>query len=167
MKLMSCATIAALTGFATVAAAHDYKIADLEIMHPMAFETIRTAQTAAGFVSITNGGDTADRLIAVEADFPRVEIHTTVMDGDIARMTHLQEGVVIAAGDTVMLRPGGMHVMFMGLAGDPFEVGEDIPATLVFETAGRVDVVFSVEARDPEMDHDTMDHSAHHMKTHD
>ncbi|PJN92451.1 hypothetical protein CNY89_29595, partial [Amaricoccus sp. HAR-UPW-R2A-40] len=32
--------------------------------------------------------------------------------------------------------PGGAHVMFMGLDGDPFEVGEVIPATLVFEKAG-------------------------------
>jgi copper(I)-binding protein len=37
--------------------------------------------------------------------------------------------------------------MFMGLDGDPFEAGESVPATLVFETAGRVEVEFKVEPR--------------------
>jgi copper(I)-binding protein len=126
----------------------------------MAFETVTTAQTAGGFVTITNNGSTADRLVAVQAAFPRVEIHTTQMDGDIARMIHLQEGVVIPAGETVTLQPGGMHVMFMGLGGDPFEIGEEVPATLVFENAGALAVMFNVEAR--QMDgHSGMDHSDH------
>ncbi|MDP5359854.1 MAG: copper chaperone PCu(A)C, partial [Paracoccaceae bacterium] len=59
----------------------------------------------------------------------------------------------------VQLAPGGLHVMFMGLGGDPFEVGETFPATLVFEKAGEVEVVFYVEERTAE----AMDHSGHQM----
>ena len=114
-------------------------------------------------MTITNTGDTADRLIAVEAGFPRVEIHTTEMDGDIARMKRLKEGITLAAGETVALMPGGMHVMFMGLGGDPFEVGEEVPATLVFENAGSLEITFKVEERDMDghgdMNHGAMDHN--------
>ena len=148
---------------ASPALAHDYQIGDLTIAHPMAFDTATTAQTAGGFLSVTNNGAEADRLLAVEADFPRVQIHTTQMDGDVARMMHLEDGLEIPAGETVMLAPGGHHVMFMGLNGDPFEVGEEVPATLVFENAGRIEVVFKVEERaaHAEMDHDAMSHGEH------
>jgi len=163
MKLISLTAIAAICAFATTAAAHEFKIGDLVVNHPMAFETAQTAQTAGGFMTITNTGSTADRLIAVEADFPRVEIHTTEMNGDVARMMHLEDGIVLPAGDSIIMKPGGYHVMFMGLRGDPFEVDEEVPATLVFENAGRLEVIFNVEERKMgdhgSMDHGEMDHS--------
>jgi copper(I)-binding protein len=53
-----------------------------------------------------------------------------------------------------------LHVMFMGLDGDPLDVGESVPATLVFEKAGRLDVVFKVEDADSQTA-DAMDHDAH------
>ena len=163
MKLTSLTAFAALCAFATAASAHEFKIGDLVIDHPMAFETAQTAQTAGGFMTITNTGDTADRLVAVEADFPRVEIHTTQMDGDVARMMYLEEGILVPAGESIIMKPGGYHVMFMGLGGDPFEVDEEVSATLVFESAGRLEVVFNVEARKmgdhADMDHGEIDHS--------
>jgi copper(I)-binding protein len=167
MKLMSYAALAALSLFATTATAEEYTIGDLVIDSPMAFETAQTAQTAGGFMTITNNGDAADRLLAVEADFPRVEVHTTEMDGDVARMIHLEEGLTLPAGETVTLQPGGFHVMFMGLGGDPFEVDEQVPATLIFENAGRIEVIFNVKARTMNahgaMNHGNMDHNATQM----
>ena len=56
------------------------------------------------------------------------------------------EALEIAPGATVTLEPRGLHVMFMGLAA-PWKAGDEIPATLVFETAGAVPIVFKVEAR--------------------
>jgi len=167
MKTLSIAAVAALFA-ATSALAHDYKVGDLVVDHPMAFETAQTAQTAGGFMTITNNGDAADRLVAVEAAFPRVEIHTTEMDGDIARMMQLEDGIEVPAGESIMLQPGGLHVMFMGLGGDPFEAGEEVPATLVFENAGSLEILFKVEERTMDghgemnhdhMNHDEMDHS--------
>ncbi len=160
MKLTSYVAITVLFTIPTTSNAHEYKIGHLVVDHPMAFETAQTAQTAGGFLTVTNTGAEDDRLVAVEADFPRVEIHTTQMDGDVARMMRLENGVVVPAGDTIMLQPGGHHVMFMGLGGDPFEVGEKVPATLVFENAGRLEVMFDVEER--RMDgHGGMDHGDH------
>ncbi len=157
MKIFTIAALAA-TFIATqsVAEAHEFKAGDLVIDHPMAFETAKTAMSGGGFFSVTNNGTETDRLIGVEADFPRVEVHDTEMTDGVARMFHV-EGIDIPAGETITLAPGGMHVMFMGLNGDPLEVGEEIPAKLLFEKAGEVEVVFNVEARSDE----GMDHSAH------
>ena len=165
MKNLLIAAVAVTFAAATAATAHEYKVGEIVVDHPMAFETAKTAQTAGGYLIVTNNGATDDRLIAVEAAFPRVTIHTTEMDGDVARMIELEGGIVVPAGETVTLIPGGMHVMFMGLGGDPFEVDEKIAATLVFENAGRLEVTFNVEARDGHdhgaMSHDEMDHSDH------
>ncbi len=140
---------------ATAASAHDYTLGDLMVMHPVARESAKLAQAGAGYLTIVNTGEEADALLAIEADFPRVMLHNTVMDGDVAKMEHMMS-VPIGPGETVTFEPGGMHVMFMGLNGDPLEDGEQIPAVLVFENAGRLDVVFNVEAMD--VSHDHSDH---------
>lgn len=139
--------IAAAVLWATTAVAHDFKVGDLAVTHPYSFETTQTARSGAGYFEVQNTGDTTDRLIAVEADFPRVMIHQTVVTDGVAKMEHIMGGVEIAPGAVLSFAPGGYHVMFMGLDGDPFELGEAINATLVFENAGTLDVVFEVEAR--------------------
>jgi copper(I)-binding protein len=159
MKLVTL-TAAAFCALSTTLSADEYTVGDIVVDHPMAFATAKTAQTGGGFMTITNTGTVADRLVSVAADFPRVEIHTTEMDGDVARMMRLDDGITLQAGETVTLMPGGLHVMFMGLGGDPFEVGEKIPATLTFENAGTLDVAFSVQERKMG-DHGGMDHSDH------
>lgn len=156
MKLTTFPAVAALCFAASAALAHEYKVGDLVIDHPMAFETPATAMSGGGYLTITNNGTEDDRLIAVQADFPRVMLHTTEMKDDVARMMHI-DAVEVPAGETVSLAPGGLHVMFMGLDGDPFEQGEEIPATLVFEHSGEVEVIFNVEERTTE----AMDHSMH------
>lgn len=147
-------TLLVLTSLPFGVAAHEYKVGDLIIDHPVAAETAQsvTATAGAAYMVITNNGDTDDTLLAVTADFPQVTLHETVIQNEIASMTRM-ENIVIPAGETVSLEPGGLHIMFMGLNGDPFTDGERIPATLVFEDAGAVDVVFNVEALDHNHNH--------------
>ncbi len=148
--------LAAAIGLPTMIFAHEYKAGDLMIDHPVSFETAATARTAAGYMVITNTGDSDDVLLRAEADFPRVEIHETVTEDGVATMQK-QDSIALPAGESVSFEPGGKHVMFMGLT-DPFEAGEEISVKLIFENAGEVDVVFNVEARDG---HDATDHSGH------
>ena len=130
------------------AAAHEVTTDSLVIDHPYALETVATAMSGAGYMTITNTGSEPDRLLSVRADFPSVTLHGTETDAQgMTRMIPV-EGIEIAPGATVSLAPGGMHVMFMGLDGDPFEEGERIPATLVFDRAGEIAVEFWVEPRD-------------------
>lgn len=141
----------------TPALAHDFQAGSLIVDHPMAFPTMSTAMSGAGYFSVTNTGSRDDRLIGVTADFPRVTLHGTEDDNGVMRMFDV-DAIDIPAGQTVVLEPGALHIMFMGLDGDPFEVGEEIPATLIFEKAGQVDVIFYVEPRGPG---GGIDHSAH------
>ena len=60
-------------------------------------------------------------------------------------MRELEKGLEIPAGATVMLKPGGYHIMFMGLKA-PFAKDAKVPVTLVFEKAGSIDIVLDVEA---------------------
>lgn len=136
--------ILALTLIPTFGMAHDYKIGDLMIEHPVARETAATAMTGAGYLTVINTGETDDVLVEVRADFPRVMMHDTETIDDISKMFHL-ETLAIPAGATVTFAPGGKHIMFMGLKGDPFEEGETVPATLVFENAGEIEIEFNVE----------------------
>lgn len=133
---------------ATAAPAHDYQIGDLSIAHPYAFETPAGARAAAGYLSVTNNGDSPDRLIEIRSALPHAAIHTTVIEDDVARMVPV-DALEIAPGETVALEPGGAHVMFMGLESG-FERGASVPATLVFEEAGAIEVMLSVEPRKSE-----------------
>ena len=125
--------------------ADDFKVGDLVIEHPVARATTAMAMTGAGYFVIMNNGTEDDRLVEITANFPRVMMHDTKTDDGIATMFHIEDGVAVPAGGTVTFEPGSKHVMFMGLNGDPFEIGEEIPATMTFEKAGELDIVFVVE----------------------
>lgn len=143
MKISKLATLALLTLLTPAAWAEG----TMTIQEAIAFATPPTAMTGGAFMQITNTGTTDDVLLNVQADFPRVELHTTEFNDGIASMMHL-DSIPIPAGETVTFEPGGLHVMFMGLRGDPLEVGETIDATLTFEVAGVVAVTFNVVERE-------------------
>jgi copper(I)-binding protein len=149
------ATLLASAVLATPAFAQSYRVGSLEIEQPWTRATAPTAPTAGGYLKIVNTGTTADRLVAVRSTASaRTEIHEMKMDGSVMRMRELEKGLEIPAGATVMLQPGGYHVMFMQLK-EPFKEGAKVPVTLVFEKAGSVDVVFTVNAMGtmPKMSH--------------
>lgn len=156
MTFKTLAAAAALSLLSTALWAHEFKVGNLEIVHPMAFETAPMAMTGVGFMTIINSGTEADRLIAVRADFPKVGIHESVVTDGVNRMLPV-EAIELAPGETVSLEPGGRHVMFMGLNGRQFKEGEEFPATLVFERAGELPVTFKIgkpsEGMDMKMQH--------------
>ena len=132
--------------WSAAALAHGYKLGQLEIGHPWTRATAPTAPTGGGFLTITNTGTTADRLIAVKSPAAdRVEVHEMKMDGNVMRMRALDQGIEIPPGAAVELKPGGFHIMFMGLKA-PFAKDTRVPVTLVLEKAGSIDVEFTVMA---------------------
>ena len=133
------------------AASHEVITDSLVIDHPYALETAATAISGAGYMTITNTGTEPDRLLEVRADFPRVTLHGTRTDAQgVIRMSPVA-GIDIAPGETVTFATGGSRVVFLGFDGKPFEEGQRIPATLVFERAGEIPVEFWVEPRDSGM----------------
>lgn len=151
--LALCAALA----LATSVQAHGVTAGDLEIIHPNILAPVASAKSAAGYMAIANEGTTADRLIGIEVpSVKHSELHTTEHSADgVARMMHV-DAIEIPAGETVLLERGGMHIMFMGLT-EPMVEGQMVPATLIFEQAGRVEVEFSVDPSDG-VDHSAMGH---------
>ncbi|MBT9370175.1 copper chaperone PCu(A)C [Rhizobium sp. CSW-27] len=102
-----------------------------------------------GYITITNSGKEADRLVSAET--PRsamVELHEMAMNGDVMVMRPLEKGIEIPAGETVELKPGGLHLMFMKVR-QPFKQGETVPVTFTFEKAGKVETLLPVAAAGP------------------
>ena len=128
------------------ALAHDYKLGALEISRPWARATPPSAPAGGGFLKITNTGSTPDRLVSASSPAAElVQVHEMKMDGNVMRMRAVENGLEIPAGGSVMLAPGGFHLMMTGLKA-PLKQGTSVPVTLVFEKAGKVDVELAVEA---------------------
>jgi periplasmic copper chaperone A len=107
------------------------------------------SEVGAGYLMLRNTGETPDRLVAVTSErAERAEIHETTMVDDVMRMRPLGDGLEIAPGATVELAPGGLHIMFHGVA-EPFAAGERFPARLVFQQGGERAVTFEVVGRAP------------------
>lgn len=104
------------------------------------------AKIASGYLTIANKGTSADRLVsATSARSGRIEIHEMSMTNGVMQMRPVAGPLEIKPGESVVLKPGGYHVMFMDLK-MPLKEGESLPATLQFEKAGALDVTFSVGA---------------------
>jgi copper(I)-binding protein len=92
--------------------------------------------STAAYLTITNSGAGADRLLAVSAPAPiAAALHETSHEGGISRMRPLDQGLEIPAGGSVELRPGGTHVMLTGLD-SPLSPGDALPLVLRFERSG-------------------------------
>lgn len=120
------------------------KLGDLELSAAFTRAMAPNAGSGGGFVTITNKGHRDDRLIDAKSDAAnRVEIHEMKMEGDVMKMGQLEDGIIIPAGASVTLEPGGLHIMFMQVE-ERFVEGEMVPLTLTFEKAGDVDVMLKV-----------------------
>lgn len=123
-----------------------------------AISPVPGAPSGAAYMIIRNSAETADRLLSVRSPVARsVELHGHEEVDGVMRMRPIAEPVELPAGGEARLERGGIHVMFMGVL-EPFEDGEVIPVTLVFESAGEMTVDVPVDfgrlTGEPSADHD-------------
>ena len=124
--------------------AGDYHVGSLDITGPWSRATPKGASVAAGYLTIRNAGTAADRLVGGSSSAAaKFEVHEMSMENGVMKMRPLKDGLEIKPGETVELKPQGLHVMFVGLK-NPLKQGDHVKATLVFEKAGKVDVDFDV-----------------------
>ena len=136
------------------ASAHDtFKIGSLEISKGFSRTTLPGAPVGGGYLTITNTGAEDDTLLSASTPVAEsVSLHQTMMEGDISKMSDTSEGVTISADSTVVLEPGGLHLMFNDLK-QRLVAEERVPVTLTFAKAGTIDielVVGTVNAKEPE-----------------
>ncbi|MGB5076797.1 MAG: copper chaperone PCu(A)C, partial [Sphingorhabdus sp.] len=130
---------------ATPLMAHNFKAGSLTISHPWARETAKGQVVGGGFMKITNNGKADDRLVSATSNASaEVQVHTMSMNNGVMQMRQLKDGIAIPAGQTVELKPGSLHVMFMGLK-KPLVRGTKLPVTLRFARAGAVKVQFAIQ----------------------
>ena len=105
------AALAVTILFARPAFAADAPIA---IAHAWLRATPKTAPVAGGYVTLTNTGKEPDTLVSASLPMaPDGQVHTMTMTNGVMAMHRLDDGLVLAPGVTVTLRPGGDHLMFL------------------------------------------------------
>lgn len=150
-SLKSPAPIIRITAKAAQGSGHDHSAMDMDVVKAGGLEVSDGTTKAmlpgqpvgGGYVTIRNTGNGDDRLIGIESTAAgRAEIHEMAMVNDVMKMRKLDDGIIIPAGQTVELKPGGLHMMFFDVR-KPFAEGDKVPVTLIFEKAGKVEIVLS------------------------
>ncbi|WP_084039098.1 copper chaperone PCu(A)C [Demequina sp. NBRC 110053] len=159
---LAALTVAALTGCASASDDAAGDSGEITITDPWV-KAVDEGMTAA-FGELTNGTDQAIVLVAASTDAsPMIELHETVTGDDGAAMMQQKEaGFTIEPGESLLMEPGGNHIMLMGVE-EPIEVGAEVDFTLSFEDGETFEFTavakeFSGANEEYEGDHGDMDH---------
>ncbi|MDE0388985.1 MAG: copper chaperone PCu(A)C [Rhodospirillales bacterium] len=151
----------AILGTAAPAQAHEEKTGAITIVHPWSRPAAQ-GHNGVIYLGIKNQGAADDRLVAVSTPLAtRVELHRSTMEEGVHRMEKV-ESIVVPAGGTVELAPGGFHVMLVDLK-FMLMAEETIPVTFTFERSGTITTGVAVEVRGGGND----DHGGHDDHDHD
>lgn len=126
----------------TLSACGGEKKPDIKISGAWARQSPMAATNGAAYMVIENKGGAEDALIGADADVSDVvEIHEMLIDENNVMHMKPVEGqrLVIPAKGKVELKPGGYHIMFIGLK-EPLKEGQVIDLTLKFEKSGEMKV---------------------------
>jgi copper(I)-binding protein len=136
-KLFALALTAALA-LATASA----QTSQPQVTNAWARATSGTSQPGVAYLTIQSA--TPDRLVAASTPVAKTtELHTMSMSGGVMQMRPAA-GIDIPVGQPVTLKPGGEHIMLMGLD-HALREGQHFPLTLTFEKAGAREVTVAVE----------------------
>jgi copper(I)-binding protein len=103
----------------------------------------------AAYLTIDNTTDKLARVVDAETDAAaRVELHRTVIEGELAQMQPLNT-LEVPPGETLQIEPPGTHLMLIGLHQD-LEEGETFPLSLTFESGEVITLDVLVQMIAPE-----------------
>lgn len=113
--------------------------------------TVGDLRISAAYMTIANQTGEDDVLKAASTPrAKRVELHITQMtDEGVMKMRPVKDGLPVPAGGTALLKPGGAHVMLMGLD-EALVDGGELPLTLEFEKSGPVELSVPVRTQSPQ-----------------
>ena len=139
-KTLAVATC--ILAFSGIAHAQEAKVGNIKIEGAYTRSTVPGQKAAGGFMKITDQG-AADQLIGASSTVSdEVQLHTMSMDGNVMQMRQVK-AIDVPANGSVELKPGGLHLMLMGLKA-PLAAGSTIPVKLKFAKAGEVEVKLPV-----------------------
>jgi periplasmic copper chaperone A len=95
---------------------------------------------------VTNTGAKPERLSCLSSEAAdKCQIHQMSMDNGVMKMREIEGGVEIKPGDSVTFKPGGYHMMLVGLKA-PLVQGKTVAATLKVDTGATAQVEFPIAA---------------------
>lgn len=122
---------------------HVYLVGQLRVMQPWIDADTDTATLADGYLVVENRGQSPDKLVGVDLGIAdEVSLSTSASE-----TTAASSGMPIAAGGTLVLKPGDAHLVLHGLRHD-IRKGDRIPGIVRFEEAGPVTVEFTTDRAD-------------------
>jgi periplasmic copper chaperone A len=137
---------AALVLFLGLGIAGAQSSASISVEKPFSRATPGGSKVGAGYMTIINKGNAADRLVSASSPAAgKVEIHEMTMQDGVMKMRELAGGFPIEAGKSASLAPHGTHLMLMDLKA-PLKEGDKVPVTLNFEKAGKIEVTLDVQS---------------------
>lgn len=105
---------------------------------------IPTPANSAVYLILRNSGASSQLLLGVESPAAEtVEVHESVLEGDVMRMRKVDR-LELPEGGEVELRPGGLHLMLLGLRRS-LEVGDTLSLTLFFQGSGTLELSVPVK----------------------
>lgn len=151
MKLLVLALLGIFLSPATQALAQ--ASATISIERAWARATPAGARTAAAYLTIVNRGTAVDRVVGASTPVAeKLQIHQETNDNGVMRMRELSS-VTVAEGASVTLKPGGTHIMMIGLK-QQLKEGQSFPLTVEFQKAGRVTLQVPIAKVGAMDDHD-------------
>jgi len=162
MKTRSITFVTAVASLvATSALSHDFQGGSIRIDHPWSRATPPGAPVAGGYLKIENAGAEPDRLVSVTSEIAAsTELHESVVKDGVASMRPADGPLEVPAGQTVEVGAGN-HIMFLKPV-RTLKTGEEFKATLVFEKAGPIEVVFVVQGMGSRAPEGGSEHGAGH-----
>jgi copper(I)-binding protein len=126
--------------------------ADLNIEDAMARAVPPTAKMSAAFMTLTNNADTDLAVVSAESSVAKaVELHNNTMTDGKMRMRQVNQ-IDLPANQTTELKPGGQHVMLIGLNRALVE-GETIDLKLNFSDGSSESMEIPIQQIKPMMQH--------------
>lgn len=130
---------------ATASAAPSIQISAAWIQSPMPGAT-----ETAGYVRITNGAETDDRLLSVSSRWAgHVDMHEMVTEDGMMGMRPLIYGVKVPAGGAVDFSPQALHLMLVNPRQKLVAGRSRVPLQFHFQKAGTIAVEVPVQNMPP------------------
>ena len=133
-------------------------LAQMQVHDPMVRMVPPGQPISAAFMILHNHGMEEKILVKVHSDLASaVELHNHIMADGMMKMRRI-DSVVIPGHSQVELKPGGLHIMLIGLSRN-LQVGEQVSIELEFADSERLAVTAPVQMVKER--HSQSDHTKH------
>lgn len=142
IPVVLAAVVAALAACSPGEKAATAVASTVEVSGALCRPTPAGRRTTGCYLTLTSASD--DRLMGITSTLAgRVQIHESRMESNMMMMHEVEGGLALPAGQAVELKPGGNHIMLLGVT-EPLEAGDTVPLTLTFASAAPLEVSAAV-----------------------